>query len=120
MPRKEPLHDADVIATREYVVEGADPPETVRVRLAMPRPTSDGRFECGAEVANRGEVWVWPMNGVDALQAMILAISMIETDLQLIARHRSGRLLWSGSNDDGLGLLDELLQQSREGDTPET
>ena len=60
---------------------------------------------------------IWPMNGVDALEAIILAISMIEADLQLIASHRSGRLLWSGRTDGGLGLLQDFAQESREGDT---
>jgi hypothetical protein len=69
------------------------------------------------------------MNGADALEAMILAISMIEIDLQLIARHRTGKLLWSVNNDGGLGLLEDSVRQfpwreqtvdTRDGGKPET
>jgi hypothetical protein len=107
MPRHEPLRNADVIAARVYTF-AADPEDTIRVRIQRPVQQPDGRFECGAEITHNGEPSVWPMNGCDALEALLLAISMVIVHVQLIAGERRNELIWKGGRDGQLGLL-ELL-----------
>jgi hypothetical protein len=85
-PRQDtPLEDSEVIAVREYFVEGTSPPDLVVVRLGKPRLRDfDGKYECGTEISEGGRVWVRRMVGDDAFEALQLALRLVGTDLNHI------------------------------------
>lgn len=108
MPERHPLNDSDVIASREYRRAGSE--EVIHVRLAAPKKrASDGRYECRAEISHNEELWVWPMVGADAFEALLLALSIIETDLGLIVRDDEKAVTWVGGDTPGIGLLKDLV-----------
>lgn len=86
-----PLGDSEVIAVREYRIEGTSPPESVLVRLGAPkrREHPDGGFECGAEIRESGRIWVRRLIGTDEFEALQLALRLIEVDLD----HIDGQLM---------------------------
>jgi hypothetical protein len=107
MPRSEPLQYGEVLLSREYTITRDEEQHRVQVRLAIPQKQSDGRYECGAELTHNGLVWVWPMNGADALQALILALKMIDLELELISRGDSAAIQWLGGTERGPGLWED-------------
>jgi hypothetical protein len=92
------------MAEREYTFDGSKPPKKVTVRIGFRKKRLiDDRYECCAEVDLGDETIVRPMNGVDAFEALQLAIINI------------GILLWlySGRGEDRLSWLDGKRRISR-------
>lgn len=120
MPRLQPLCDDEILLSREYAVTNGDELESVRVRIATPKRMPDGRYECGAEMTHDGSLWVWPMNGLDALQSLLLALAMVELDLDRIAGGDQEAIHWLDGRERGLGLLRESasLISPRQDDGP--
>lgn len=117
MPRLQPISD-EILLSREYTFTADDQLETARVRLAIPKRMPDGRYECLAEISHEGSLWAWPMNGVDALQALLLALAMVELDLDRIAGGDQEAVRWLDGRERGLGLLRESASLiSTRGDT---
>ena len=93
------LHD--VIAERELEA-GDGRPGGVTVRLGRPAPDPEGDWSCPFQVVGiDGRAEVYAAYGVDALQALVLAIQMIRAQLGS-AQARHG-LTWLGGDDLGLG-----------------
>jgi hypothetical protein len=93
--RDQKLDDDEVIAARRYRITGTSPPEFVTIRIGLPKPrASDGRYECGAEIREGGRVWVRLLNGIDAFEALQLALMLIGTDLNHINQQLNGLLSW--------------------------
>jgi hypothetical protein len=89
------LEASEILAEREYIVEGSAPLQKVVVRIGTPkRRPSDGRYECIMEVDEGTAVSVKPMNGVDAFESLFLAIMVIGIELSSIHRSKHHRLIW--------------------------
>jgi hypothetical protein len=95
--RRDPkLDDDEIVASRRYWITGTAPAEWVTVRIGLPRQrVSDGRYECGAEISEGGRIWVRYLNGVDAFEALYLALIIIGTDLKHLDHQLNGKLYWS-------------------------
>jgi hypothetical protein len=90
------------IARREYTLAAAGREATIVVELGKPRPFPDapaGDWYCPWTIDGPDGLREHYAGGVDGLQAMLLALSGLRAELQLLARR--GKLTWL---DDGLGL----------------
>jgi hypothetical protein len=93
----------EVIARREYQLTIGDGTTPVVVQVGKPAPFPDapyGDWYCPytIEIPN-DESWHREAGGVDALQALLLAISAIRAHLDWLGK--SGKLIWL---DENLGL----------------
>jgi hypothetical protein len=89
------LQTDEVMAFREYVVEGSTPPRKIAVRLGFPRQRStDGRYECVTEIDDGESVNVKPINGVDSFEALLAAIMVLGAELGSIQENSQGKLTW--------------------------
>jgi hypothetical protein len=95
-PRRDAeLEESEIIVSRQYVIEGSDPIEVVTVKIGKPvLRASDGMYECATEIRENGQTWVRRLNGVDALEALQLALILVGTDLNYLSQQPSVRLSW--------------------------
>jgi hypothetical protein len=97
------LNRDDILAMREYMLRGAYD-RKITARIGIPRKTSDGRYECVAEVDEGDVVSSKPMNGVDAFEAIQLALMLIGAELNYIKEHSTNSLTWLDGTRTDLGL----------------
>jgi hypothetical protein len=90
------LAEHEVLAEREYHLESPDGPRKILVQVGFPKRCADnGRYECVA-VLLAGEIsFRRPMNGVDAVEALQLALKILSVELSFIAEQLEGRLSWA-------------------------
>jgi hypothetical protein len=92
----------ELIARREYTLTAAGRQATIVVQLGKPAPFPDepsGDWYCPWIVDGPDGRWEHHAGGVDALQALLLAVSALRAELQVLAR--KGELTWLAG---GLGL----------------
>lgn len=93
------------MAERTYVVSSSNSDPHVVVRLGFPKQRpSDGRFECAVEIDKGTTCYTRYMNGVDALEALQLAIVMIGTRLKGINDDSPEPLTWMRGERTDLGV----------------
>ena len=95
----------EVIAERRLDWAGDAESEGVVVRIGKPvrDPDPEGDWLCPIQVAGLGDDTVHAAFGVDAVQALILAMQMIHIDLQAGQRRAGRTLQWLEQGD--LGFL---------------
>jgi hypothetical protein len=93
----------EVLASRTVRFQPAAGEATdVEVRLGMPVPDGDGRdWLCPFQIGGIRDEPVRAAVGVDAMQALVLALHVLPTELQAIAREESGSF---PNSDEDLGL----------------
>lgn len=79
---------------RASIVDGSGPPRKVIVRIGYPKKRSDGRYECTTEVDDGRSLNIKPMNGVDAFEALFVAIMLIGTELAFIRESLQRPMTW--------------------------
>jgi hypothetical protein len=85
-----------VIATRELTLASAT---TVTVRIGKPELFSDGlNWYCPYQVDGIGNGRVRRAGGIDAVQALELALKMIGAELYTSAAAKSGSLTWDAAS----------------------
>lgn len=91
-----------IIATRTLTLR--DPKGEVRIPIRIQTPRPDGAaWMCGYEIEWPHGTWKSAAAGVDAVQALVLALQKIGTELYASEYHRSGRLMW-GNPTQGYGF----------------
>jgi hypothetical protein len=105
MPDPFKLKDVgQVIATRSlYVLRAPDRKFVVEIGLPQPFPEG-GSFYCPIQVIGDSEDRVVPVGGVDAVQALQLAMKVISVRLFAINRQVEGQLRWEGDENGDLGF----------------
>jgi hypothetical protein len=94
-----------VIAERRLRVSGR-PEFDVRVRLGTPRPFPDaayGDYYCPYQIVGLGRESVRHAGGVDAIQALELAIHILPTELDALRQEHPG-LGWEDAPDGDYGF----------------
>lgn len=97
-----------VVAERTYQLRSATGVRSVTVRIGhpVPDPAPGGDWVCPVELrgAPRGQLSgdTQPIYGVDALQAMVLAVGYAQQQLAQLQHRSRGKLSWLGSSDLGL------------------
>lgn len=95
----------ETIARREYLYEGPGGTGQIVVEIGTPVPFPDashGDWYCPFRIDGMGQRREGSMAGVDALQALLLAISAVKVHLQLISK--GAKLTWLDGNDLGISL----------------
>lgn len=95
----------EVIAERRLDWTGDSGSEGVVVRIGKPvrDPDPEGDWLCPIQIAGLGDDMVRAAFGVDAVQALILALQMVHVDLQSGQRRTGRTLQWLEQSD--LGFL---------------
>jgi hypothetical protein len=97
---------SDFIAMRSLDLAGETPGEvTVRIK----RPVSDdGHYKCEYQIVGIGSGKVRYAAGADGMQALVLALQMIGTDLYTSEAAKEGQLTWFGSPNLGFPVSDAI------------
>ncbi|HEY3675671.1 MAG TPA: hypothetical protein VGK84_06725 [Candidatus Tumulicola sp.] len=83
-----------VIASRSLLLDGS-----YKVTIRIRRPVKSGEdYDCEYEIKGLDDFDLQPARGVDAMQALLLAIQALRHHL----RGYRGRLSWLGTENDGL------------------
>lgn len=83
-----------VIAFRELTL---DENQKIEVRLGKPEPCPDGiDWYCPHQTVGLGSGRVRYAIGVDTVQALVLALSMVGAELYTSPEYEAGRLNWDG------------------------
>lgn len=91
----------DLIAERRLTFE-ATSGETTDVVVRLGRPVQDDRaWVCPYQVVGMGRERVVGIFGADSMQALLLAIHTIPSELIALMRDPGGRFLRNGEPDDG-------------------
>jgi uncharacterized protein DUF6968 len=95
----------ETIARREFSYEGPNGTGQIVVEIGKPVLFPDapqGDWCCPFVIDGLSEHYEFSIGGVDALQALLLAISAVKAHLRLIAEYT--KLVWLGSEDLGISL----------------
>jgi hypothetical protein len=98
-------HVGDVIATRTLVLErDGEPPAQAKVLLGKPQAHGE-EFYCPYQIKGAGDEKVRYAFGVDAFQALQLAISILGVEIEVLNKELGGRLRWECGGKDDFGFL---------------
>ena len=96
----------EVIAARTLKLqndEGAS--SEVSVLLGKPQPTPDQRdYYCPYQIKGAGSEKVKCSYGIDAVQALLLTLSILSVQLEVLNKETGGRLSWEGDENGGFGF----------------
>lgn len=91
-----------VIAARELTLDGN---QKVEVLIGKPEPRPDGiDWYCPYQTIGRGLGKVHYGIGVDTVQALVHALSMVGAELYCSEEYREGRLTWDCGRNGNLGF----------------
>jgi hypothetical protein len=96
----------EIIASRKFtlLLEGKEPAEVV-VLMGKPQKFPDhADYYCPYEIKGFGPQRVQAVGGVDAFQAMQLALSTIGVELEVISKESGGELIWDADDQGDLGF----------------
>ena len=96
----------EIIAERKFeLLRDAREHETIVVQLGKPaRVPNHTDFYCPYEIERRNSKKVMAICGLDAFQALQLAIVAIGVELDVIRLDSGGQLIWGGGNESDLGF----------------
>jgi hypothetical protein len=92
----------DIIAERHLVGRQGDQTFAVTVKIGKPVPHPDGDWECPYVISGLPSPISLRVGGVDAVQALFLALRAIGADLKFL--YKDIHLQWLGMDDLGFPL----------------
>jgi hypothetical protein len=96
----------EVIANRKFTLirEGQEPTE-VEVLMGKPKKFPDhADYYCPYQVTGMGPEKVTAIGGVDAFQAIQLALGTIAVELEVMEKESGGELSWDAGENGDLGF----------------
>lgn len=96
----------EVIAEREFtLIRDSNESQTLLVTLGKPqRAPNHTDFFCPYEIRNDGTQAVYGLCGIDAFQAMPMALKGIALKAEVIRENSGGRLIGDGGDKGDLGV----------------
>jgi hypothetical protein len=92
----------EVIATRELTL---DQSRKITILIGKPQPTPEGiDWYCPFEKLGIGSGRIKHAMGVDAMQALVLVLQMVGTELYTSGEYKAGRLEWDCGVNGDLGF----------------
>lgn len=82
------------VATRELKIRNGAADVAVPISIFAPEPSGHGDWLCRFEIGWPGKTRVMNVGGIDAMQALLLAMQIIGAELYTSADHQAGRLYW--------------------------
>lgn len=98
----------EIIAARKFILarEGHQPVDVI-VLMGKPEKFPDHtNYYCPYQIKGAGRDKLMAIGGVDAFQAMQLALDTIRVELEVIEKDSSGRLTWEGGAEGDLGFAE--------------
>jgi hypothetical protein len=95
---KTPISLEDLLVVRTLSI--TDSIDKVRVEIGVPRYVSDNEAVCPYSFTYQDRVFVHDTHGLDAFQALHLALKILPTDLRHDKRLPLGRMYWLEAGDD--------------------
>jgi hypothetical protein len=98
----------EIIATRRFILarEGHQQVDVI-VSMGKPEQFPDNTdYYCPYQIRSFNGDKVMAIGGVDAFQAMQLALATIRVELEVIERDSGGRLAWEGGAEGDLGFAE--------------
>jgi hypothetical protein len=83
-----------MIASRTLKVRGASGDADIALRLHAPEQGPEGLWSCRYEIEWPGQTWQHAAQGLDSVQAVVLALHMIGSELYASGYHKSGELMF--------------------------
>ena|ERR1039458_2986603 len=93
-----------VIAARHYFGLDGGALAAFEVGSPLPSQEAENEFYCPFRISIRGTTSIRSSYGVDALQALLLALGYIRAELQVLDEGLGGGLQWFGGAADDLGI----------------
>jgi hypothetical protein len=94
----------EVIATRTLVLErDGEPPAAATVLLGKPQ-ADGGDYYCPYQIKGAGDEKVRSAYGIDAFQALQLALSILGVELEVLNKELGRRLRWECAGKDDFGF----------------
>ncbi len=93
----------DYIGTRELDVLDANGNLAHRIKVTIGKPIqlADREWTCPYRISGLGDDAIYQVNGLDAIQAIKCAFTVIDGILKGSEPFQNGRLKWNGDNDLG-------------------
>jgi len=89
----------EIIASRTFTVVGGN--EQLVVEIGKPQPFPDSGYYCAIRISGVGMDRVKQVGGLDAAQALQVALHMLKVDLTAINKRLEKALRWNGETDLG-------------------
>ena len=97
------IHIGQTIAIRTLRVAGEK--KNIKVRIGRPKRFPDGEdYFCPYQIIGMGNEKVRHAAGVDAVQALVLALERIGAELYTSDEAKAGKLAWLDDNEKNLGF----------------
>jgi hypothetical protein len=94
----------EITAVRIIELHTEDGNSTVTIKIGKPVDVETGMSYCAFQILGIGNERIRSAIGVDSVQALILALTKIGTDLYMSPESRAGRLSWMGDPSGNLGM----------------
>ena|SRR5579863_8530540 len=97
----------EIIASRRFTLlrKGKEPVEVI-VLMGKPEKFPDHTdYYCPYQIKGIGRQKAMAVGGIDAFQAMQLALSTIGVELEVISKDSGGQLVWDAGDKGDLGFL---------------
>lgn len=99
------IPEVDMIAERTLDLEKKDGSrKKIRVRLGKPERSEKGDWICPYEITGFKKPIGLSVWGVDAMQALLLAIKGLSADLDINAQREEGKLTWLEEEGGGFSI----------------
>jgi hypothetical protein len=95
------------IVTRKYFRAGdrqKTPIVEVEIGKPEPSPFAAGEFICAFRISEGGNTKLESTFGIDEMQALLLALSAVKSQLSLLNQNLNGSLRWLGDENGDLGF----------------
>ena len=106
------LHNVgEIIANRKFTLI-RDGHEPVEVEVLMGKPEKfpdDTGYYCPYQINGAGREKLMAIGGVDAFQAIQLALSTIAVELEVVEKESGGKLSWDPSEKGDLGFREGIV-----------
>ena len=97
----------EIIASREFSLLRKDEKTELIVLLGKPKPLPESSdYYCPYQIKGFGREKVMAIGGVDAFQAIQLALSTIRVELEVIGKDSGGKILWEAGEGGDLGFAE--------------
>jgi hypothetical protein len=96
---------SEMIATRSLQLGEGQESSEVLVLIGKPQKLPDhSDFYCPYQVKGAGDEKIRYACGIDPLQALLLALSKLQVDLEVLNKDLGGKLRWEFDDNHGFGL----------------
>ncbi len=99
---RSPINPESILAEWTYEIKGSKTKRTITIRIGFPTALENGYFECKSEIADGRVRIMRPRCGVDAFEAVLLALYNIGIELTILTGVKTDHFTWLDGKQAGL------------------